>query len=54
MGCGCGSKKAGGKQTYVVVLPSGRQKAYSVQSNAEAEVAKHPGAYIKPTPAVSA
>jgi hypothetical protein len=53
MGCGCGSK-SGARKSYVVVLPSGRQKSFAVESNAKAEVDKHPGAYMKAPVPVSA
>lgn len=54
MGCGCGSKKAGARSVYVVVMPSGRQKSFASEKAAKGEVARNPGAYLKtatPTPA---
>lgn len=54
-GCGCGRKASGAAtSSYVVVLPSGRQKSYSSQIAAQGEVARHPGAYIKNAQPVSA
>lgn len=46
MGCGCGRKSAT-TSSYVVVLPSGRQKAYSTEQGAKSEVSRVPGAYLK-------
>lgn len=54
MGCGCGNKGSGSAVTsYVVVMPSGRQKAFSSKQGAQQEVARTPGAYLKETTPVS-